>query len=45
VFGHIHGAYGVAKVDQTVFVNAAIAGRNNRPMKEPHILDLQHVKQ
>jgi Icc-related predicted phosphoesterase len=45
VFGHIHGGYGTVQADRTMFVNAAVAGRNGRPVNEPHLLHLRKVAQ
>ncbi len=33
--GHIHESYGVAAVDGTVFVNAALAGPGYRIIRQP----------
>jgi Icc-related predicted phosphoesterase len=43
VFGHIHGGYGMYRSGRTVFVNAAVAGRNGRPLNKPHLIDIRHA--
>jgi Icc-related predicted phosphoesterase len=39
VFGHIHESYGVAVVDGTMFVNAALAGPGYRLVRQPIIVE------
>jgi predicted phosphohydrolase len=40
LFGHIHGAYGVEKSEDTTFVNAAILSENYELMYEPILLKI-----
>ena len=40
VFGHIHGAYGVFRTEQTTFVNAARLGLHREPDGAPFIFDM-----
>ena len=40
VFGHVHGGYGVAKIGNTVYVNAALPADGYRPNKSPIVLDI-----
>jgi Icc-related predicted phosphoesterase len=37
-FGHIHGASGVVQSGKTLFVNAAVAGRNGYPVRKPRLI-------
>lgn len=41
VFGHIHGAYGVSMVKDTLFVNASICTEQYKPINEPIIINLK----
>ena len=38
VFGHIHGASGIMRSGKTLFVNAAVAGRNGYPVRKPRLI-------
>ena len=40
LFGHIHGAYGIEKSEDTTFVNAAILSENYELMYEPILLKI-----
>lgn len=40
VFGHIHGSYGMLKLKDTLFVNAAICDEAYKPTHEPIVVDL-----
>ena len=40
LFGHIHGAYGIEKSENTTFVNAAILSENYKLMYEPILLKI-----
>ena len=40
VFGHIHEAYGVERVNGTTFVNASICDLRYRPVNPPVVVDL-----
>jgi len=40
VFGHIHGAYGVAMIGDTVFANASTCTERYRPINKPLVFDL-----
>jgi Icc-related predicted phosphoesterase len=40
VFGHIHGAYGTVRADETLFVNAALPGRDLGMSHRPHVFRL-----
>lgn len=40
VFGHIHGAYGVAYIKNTVYVNPCICTEQYRPINRPLVFDL-----
>ena len=42
-FGHIHDAYGVASVDGTVFVNAALAGPGYRLVRQPIVIEYDRL--
>jgi Icc-related predicted phosphoesterase len=39
-FGHIHVAYGTAKVGKTTFVNAAVCGEDYLPHNAPIVVDI-----
>jgi Icc-related predicted phosphoesterase len=43
VFGHIHEGYGYKRIDNTLFVNAAICNEGYRPINKPIIVDLTEV--
>ena len=40
VFGHIHGAYGTESTNDTLFVNAALPGRDFGMSNRPHVFKL-----
>jgi predicted phosphohydrolase len=40
VFGHIHGSYGVAYINETSFVNASICNERYEPINKPLVFDL-----
>jgi predicted phosphohydrolase len=40
VFGHIHGAYGAAYINETAFVNASICNERYEPINKPLVFDL-----
>lgn len=40
VFGHIHGGYGVSRVEDTTFVNASLLDEAYRPANEPVVVEL-----
>ena len=40
VFGHIHGAYGTESTNDTLFVNAALPGRDFGMRNRPHVFRL-----
>jgi Icc-related predicted phosphoesterase len=40
VFGHIHGAYGAAYVNDILYVNASTCDERYRPINKPIIVDL-----
>ena len=40
VFGHTHGAYGTVCTDETLFVNAALPGREFGMSNRPHVFRL-----
>jgi Icc-related predicted phosphoesterase len=40
VFGHVHGAYGTYRTDDTLFVNAALPGRGFGMSNRPHVFRL-----
>jgi predicted phosphodiesterase len=40
VFGHIHGGYGRAQYQNTLFINAAICDEAYKPWREPVVIDL-----
>jgi Icc-related predicted phosphoesterase len=42
VFGHIHGAYGIFRTDQTTFVNAAALGSDGDLEMSPLVLLMPH---
>lgn len=41
IFGHIHYSYGIEKVGDTVFMNAAICGESYQPDNAPHVFDIE----
>jgi len=41
VFGHIHEGYGVKKINDTLFVNAAICNSGYNPINKPIVIDLE----
>jgi len=41
IFGHIHGAYGVAYIKDTVFVNASTCTERYQPIHKPLVFDLK----
>jgi hypothetical protein len=41
IFGHIHGAYGVAYIKETVFINACICTERYDPINKPLVFDLK----
>lgn len=41
IFGHIHGAYGVAYIKESVFVNACICTERYEPINKPLVFDLK----
>lgn len=41
IFGHIHGAYGVAYIKDTVFVNASTCNERYEPINKPLVFDLK----
>ena len=43
VFGHIHGAYGAAYIDETGFVNASICDERYEPINKPLVFDVNEV--
>ena len=43
VFGHIHEAYGVANIKDTLYVNASTCTEGYRPTNKPIIIDLIEV--
>jgi Icc-related predicted phosphoesterase len=43
VFGHIHQAYGMASVNGTVFVNAALAGPGYRLIRQPIAIEYDRL--
>jgi Icc-related predicted phosphoesterase len=43
VFGHIHESYGMASVDGTVFVNAALAGPGYRLVRQPIVIEYDRL--
>jgi Icc-related predicted phosphoesterase len=40
VFGHVHGAYGIFRIDHTTFVNAPLLGVDSGLDKPPHVFRL-----
>lgn len=44
VFGHVHGSYGRAQNNHTVFYNAAICNENYEPTRAPWVIDLHPRK-
>jgi Icc-related predicted phosphoesterase len=40
VFGHIHGAYGVAYIKDTLFVNASTCNDRYVPSNKPLVVEL-----
>lgn len=40
VFGHIHGAYGTRKLNETLFVNAALVGQAGHLDEQPIVVDI-----
>ena len=43
IFGHIHEAYGVAHIKDTLFVNASICTERYSPSNKPIVVDLTEV--
>ena len=43
VFGHIHGAYGVAYIKDTLYVNASTCTEQYYPTNKPIIIDLTEI--
>jgi len=41
VFGHIHGAYGAAQIEDTLYVNASICTERYKPINKPIIIELK----
>lgn len=39
-FGHIHHSYGQVKVDNTLFVNAAICDESYQPTRDPIVVEI-----
>lgn len=40
LFGHVHDSYGMTRIGNTVFSNAAILDEDYRPVNKPRLLDL-----
>ena len=40
LFGHVHEAYGVTKVGETTFVNAATCTIRYKPTQAPYVFDI-----
>lgn len=40
IFGHIHRAYGLERVGETTFINAAVCGENYRPVNKPLVFEV-----
>jgi Icc-related predicted phosphoesterase len=40
IFGHIHGACGIEKIDNTTFVNAAILNEHYKLAYKPVLLEI-----
>jgi Icc-related predicted phosphoesterase len=40
VFGHVHGAYGIYRTDDTTFVNAALLGIHGDLDKSPFVFQM-----
>lgn len=40
LFGHIHGAYGMEKVNDTIFVNASLVNEKYEMVNKPFLVDL-----
>ena len=43
VFGHIHGAYGIVEMNDTVFVNASTCTERYQPINKPWVFDLTEI--
>ena len=43
VFGHIHGAYGIVEMNDTVFVNASTCTERYQPINKPWVFDLKEI--
>ena len=44
IFGHIHGAYGAAYINNTTFVNASICTERYDPINKPLVFDLTETE-
>lgn len=44
-FGHIHGGYGQLKLDDTLFINAAMCDEQYRPVNKPVVIDWETLCQ
>jgi len=40
IFGHIHGAYGVTKIEDTIYVNCSICNEGYLPVNKPVEIDI-----
>jgi len=40
LFGHIHDAYGIKKIDETFFVNGSLVDEEYRLLNHPFVLDI-----